>query len=489
MNKYSILALLVLLAVVSADKCQVTLPRLLIGDKYTNATSDVTAIIAFDTADECKGVATLNFNKGDPSFDFRVIDPVLQAVDADLDHNGKEKERVKYKKYTQIIQLKADVQQSYTVQIQGNITDKTTVFATNYTFILPKLPSNNTKYAQNQIKFLFFGDQDLTANGTSVLNYLNSNTQNNKFDAMIYLGDYAYEFYQNNGAKGDSYIEKFAPLSFSYPLAMAPGNHEDNLNFTLFDQKFFLPGYNKTLNKYNSFTIGMVHFVHINLHYFSITTNDEKDKMLKWLKNDLAIASNAGQRRNVPWIIAVGHKLNYCYDPYYANNTECIGYAQQFLPIDNLLSQYGVDLFLVAHQHYNQVMAPMARNQLQDYKLTNISSNEFNLQKGKGYITIVQGNGGCVTPAIPQSKSRVLDLASDLQKANLFIDPIHYGYGYINVINQTNVQYVSYDAINKKELVTFNIKSQHQQSGSSSTTFGSLITFSFVILSALLTAF
>ncbi|EAR86991.1 ser/thr phosphatase family protein (macronuclear) [Tetrahymena thermophila SB210] len=487
MNKYSVLALLALLAIVSAQNCKVTLPRLLIGDKYTNATSDVTAVIAFDTIDECKGVATLNFNKGDPTFDFRVIDPVIQLVDADLDHSGKQKEHVKYLKYTQIIQLKADVEKSYTVQIQGNKTNATSIFDTNYTFILPKLPSDNAKYTQNQVKFLFLGDQDLTANGTAVLNYLNANTQTNKFDAMIYLGDYAYEFYQNNGKKGDDYLNTFAPLSFSYPLAMTPGNHEDNLNFTIFNSKFFLPGFNRTQNNYNSFTIGMVHFVHINLHFFSITKDDEKDKMLKWLKNDLAIASNAGQRKNVPWIIAVGHKLNYCYDPYYANNTECIGYAQQFLPIDNLLSQYGVDMFIVAHQHYNQVMAPMARNQLQDYKLTTVSSNEFTLQKGKGYITIIQGNGGCVTPIIPPSKSRMLDLASDLQKANLFIDAFNYGYGYIQVINQTNVEYVSYDAINKKQLVKFNIKSQHQASGGQSATFGQLITFSLVILLALFT--
>ncbi|KAL4497171.1 hypothetical protein ABPG72_019491 [Tetrahymena utriculariae] len=489
MNRYIIFALIALLAIVSAQDCKVQLPRLLIGDKYTNATSDVTAIIAFDTTDLCKGVATLNFNKGDPSFDFRVIDPVVQAVDTMLDHNGNEKEQVKYLKYTQIIQLKADVQQSYTVQIQGNKADNTTIFGTNYTFILPKLPSDNSKYTENQIKFMFFGDQDLTANGTAVLNYLQNNTKSNKFDAMIYLGDYAYEFYQQNGKKGDNYIEQLAPLSFSYPLAMTPGNHEDNLNFTLFNEKFFLPGFNKTKNNYNSFTIGMVHFVHINLHFFSITTNDEKDKMLKWLKNDLAIASNAGQRKNVPWIIAVGHKLNYCYNPYYVNNTECIGYAQQFLPVDNLLSQFGVDLFIVAHEHYNQVMAPMAHNQLQEYQLKIISSTEFNLKKGKGYVTIVQGNGGCVTPIIPQSKSRMLDLASDLQKANLFIAPFNYGYGYIQVINQTNVEYVSYDAINQKELVKFNIKSTHQSSGSSSTTFGQLITFSLVILSALFTAF
>lgn len=85
---------------------------------------------------------------------------------------------------------------------------------------------------------MFFGDQDLTQNGTAVLKYLNDNRKVNQFDAMVFLGDYAYEFYQDNGQKGDNYISQFAPLSFSYPLVMTPGNHEDNINFTLFNEKF-----------------------------------------------------------------------------------------------------------------------------------------------------------------------------------------------------------------------------------------------------------
>jgi len=78
-----------------------------------------------------------------------------------------------------------------------------------------------------------------------------------QYDAMIFLGDYAYEFYQNNGQQGDAYVNRISPLSFRYPLAMTPGNHEDNLNFTLFNEKFRLPAYSSdNLNNYNSFDIG-----------------------------------------------------------------------------------------------------------------------------------------------------------------------------------------------------------------------------------------
>ena len=78
-----------------------------------------------------------------------------------------------------------------------------------------------------------------------------------QYDAMIFLGDYAYEFYQSNGQQGDAYVNRISPLSFRYPLAMTPGNHEDNLNFTLFNEKFRMPAYSSdNLNNYNSFDIG-----------------------------------------------------------------------------------------------------------------------------------------------------------------------------------------------------------------------------------------
>jgi len=83
-----------------------------------------------------------------------------------------------------------------------------------------------------------------------------------QYDAMIFLGDYAYEFYQNNGQQGDAYVNRISPLSFRYPLAMTPGNHEDNLNFTLFNEKFRLPAYSvDNLNNYNSFDIGKIFII------------------------------------------------------------------------------------------------------------------------------------------------------------------------------------------------------------------------------------
>lgn len=86
---------------------------------------------------------------------------------------------------------------------------------------------------------------------------MTDNKDTTHYDALIFLGDYAYEFYQNNGQQGDAYVNKISPLSFSYPLAMTPGNHEDNLNFTLFNEKFRLPAYSAdNLNNYNSFDIG-----------------------------------------------------------------------------------------------------------------------------------------------------------------------------------------------------------------------------------------
>lgn len=124
-----------------------------------------------------------------------------------------------------------------------------------------------------------------------------------------------------------------APLSFSYPLAMTPGNHEDNLNFTLFNEKFRLPSFNEeNLNNLNAFNMGLVHFLHVNLDFFSITNPLEQVNFLIKLEEELKNVD----RSVTPWLIAVGHKLMYCYDTSTANNSECVGFYAVFSAIDDL---------------------------------------------------------------------------------------------------------------------------------------------------------
>jgi len=42
---------------------------------------------------------------------------------------------------------------------------------------------------------------------------------------LLFLGDYAYEFYQNNGKKGDDMLQAMQDIDTYWPLAISAGNH------------------------------------------------------------------------------------------------------------------------------------------------------------------------------------------------------------------------------------------------------------------------
>ena len=56
-----------------------------------------------------------------------------------------------------------------------------------------------------------------------------------KIDSLMFLGDYAYEFYMFNGKRGDTYLDNLQKFAAEWPTAVTPGNHEDNYNFTFFN--------------------------------------------------------------------------------------------------------------------------------------------------------------------------------------------------------------------------------------------------------------
>lgn len=71
--------------------------------------------------------------------------------------------------------------------------------------------------------------------------------------------------------------------------------------------------------------------------------------MLTWIESDLSSVN----RSVTPWVIAVGHKLMYCFDPTSSNNKECIAFWDSFSAVDALFAKYNLDLFVTGHEHYN----------------------------------------------------------------------------------------------------------------------------------------
>ena len=57
------------------------------------------------------------------------------------------------------------------------------------------------------------------------------------------------------------------------------GNHEDNLNYTFFNDKFRMPNYKKSNNNYYSFDVGLVHFISLNFGFYNDGENLQSAKV------------------------------------------------------------------------------------------------------------------------------------------------------------------------------------------------------------------
>lgn len=73
---------------------------------------------------------------------------------------------------------------------------------------------------------MFFGDQDTTPDGQlnmkrwRELKKKGKKHAEEKIDMMMFLGDYAYEFFLFNGKRGDNYLEALEEFAAEWPIAM-----------------------------------------------------------------------------------------------------------------------------------------------------------------------------------------------------------------------------------------------------------------------------
>jgi metallophosphoesterase superfamily enzyme len=102
---------------------------------------------------------------------------------------------------------------------------------------------------------------------------LDSLKKDQTIDAYIFLGDYGYEFFQNNGTQGDLFLETLEPYATSVPWLMTPGNHEENLNYSFYNDKIHHPNYHYSNNHYYSVNIGLVHFISVDLNFYNDGNN------------------------------------------------------------------------------------------------------------------------------------------------------------------------------------------------------------------------
>ncbi|XP_066983960.1 acid phosphatase type 7-like [Macrobrachium rosenbergii] len=282
------------------------------------------------------------------------------------------------------------------------------------------------------VKIAMYGD--LGSENAQSLPRLQTEVQNGMYDAIIHVGDFAYDMQNDNGRVGDEFMRQIQPIATLLPYMTVPGNHEmDFLEFRNYRHRFHMPkNTNNSWSLYYSWNMGPVHFIGVNteLYYLFTYFFGRLQNQYEWLENDLKEATKPENRAERPWIILYGHRPMYCstvcQDDCY--NVDCrtrVGYPYLNLPgLEDLLYDYGVDLAVWAHEHSYERLWP-----LYNYTVVN-GSMEEPYTNPPVPVHFTTGSAGC--------KERIDDFVYPQPDWSAF-RIADYGYTRLTVHNKTHL--------------------------------------------------
>jgi len=189
------------------------------------------------------------------------------------------------------------------------------------------------------------------------------------YQALIHVGDIAYDMYEQNGRVGDAFMEQIEPIASVIPYMTCPGNHENHYNFSNYKARFNMPGDTDNNNMFYSFNIANVHFVSVSTEYYYYLNygHHQIAAQYSWLKEDLAKANSPKGRQAQPWVVVFGHRPMYCSGK--SDHQACqhertrtgvtVGnHSIKYPGLEDLLYQHGVDLTFWAHEHNYERLWP-----------------------------------------------------------------------------------------------------------------------------------
>jgi len=232
---------------------------------------------------------------------------------------------------------------------------------------------------QSQLRFAIYGDFGTFFNVTC-LDQLIEQVQGGGIEFVAHAGDIAYNLNFECGQVGDVYMNAVQAVAAYVPYMWGIGNHEQDVGFS----------YMNYLNRYSgniyaaqasgsgtirwfSWNTQLVHFICVDSdpwiypELFSLAA-----PQYQFLQTDLQNVN----RTNTPWIVMFGHRAMYCTkntDPECNQEAENIryGFSGQYFPLEKLLLEYGVDLYLAGHTHHYERTYPVIKNVTQQKNYVN----------------------------------------------------------------------------------------------------------------------
>ena len=237
-------------------------------------------------------------------------------------------------------------------------------------------------------KCSIFGDMGVNKSAATIRRL----QQHVEHQFIMHVGDVSYADDLDGGRKyegGRGYealYDRFGamvePLSSSKAYFVSPGNHDVSChilsdsdcigahrNFTPYNRRWRMPSdaSGGALNMWYSFRAQRTHFVSISTetdHAGAPTTPDTHigggrgggfGDQMAWLEADLKRAQNDSE---IDWIVVVGHR------PIYQSLDAALDWPANTVKkcrevFEPLFHRYGVDLYVGAHKHYYERLAPL----------------------------------------------------------------------------------------------------------------------------------
>ncbi len=257
-------------------------------------------------------------------------------------------------------------------------------------FFFKTLPFDSSDWSP---RLALFGDMG-NANAQSLAR-LQRETQEGLYDAILHVGDFAYDMDSDNARVGDEFMRQIESIAAYVPYMTCPGNHEEKYNFSNYRARFSMPG--QTESMFFSFDMGPVHFISLSTEFYYFTNYGMKmvANQYKWLLDDLKKANEPENRSKRPWIVMFGHRPMYCTTADEDDCTKVDTFTRVGLPImktfglEKLLLKYDVDLTFWAHEHNYERLWPI-------YNYTVYNGTEEAPYTNPGApVHITTGSAGC----------------------------------------------------------------------------------------------
>ena len=203
------------------------------------------------------------------------------------------------------------------------------------------------------INYAVIADMAYDVNSDNTVLQLTKLVDAGQLDVVIHSGDISYA--DGYMPHFDDFMNKIQPIAARVPYQVTPGNHEFGYNFTVYKQRFFMPGQidegGSGDGMYYAWEYGRMHFAALSSESAIDTPMFSRTEKV-WANKELLTVNRA----KTPWSIAHIHRPLYC-----AKDAEC-GQLLRHQGLEDVLYNNKVDLVLVGHDHTYERSAAVYNN-------------------------------------------------------------------------------------------------------------------------------